>query len=119
MTVRVRSARFHQAPDDGADELCPVERHLTEHIGDEYALVDLERPEGRFTLVVDAEWLRFAHAVGEERPDLVDGLDLPSSVLLAVVVGWQSEWPTHDDGVVVPSQRNGVLHLSVGSRSNN
>ncbi len=115
----MRSARFHRPSPVDHVHGCAVERQLVEHLGSDYALVELERFEGRFTLAVDAEWLRFARSIGEEHPGLMEDLELPASVLLAVVPGWQDDWRLGADSVTISHRRNGVLHLCVGSHSNN
>lgn len=91
---------------------CAVSTALTELVGDHYAMAEIERPEGRFTLIIDAEWLTFVQQLTAGQPqDLVDVGELPRSMLRAVVAGWSDEWRSCDSELEICEAADGIPHL--------
>ncbi len=89
--------------------------YLQSHAGDDYGVVEIERDEGRFSLIVDSEWLRLAHVAREVDQGLVEGMDLPRTVLLAVVSGWISDWSAATADLSVEQSEDQIPHLRLTS----
>ena len=112
--TRIASARLHRA-DSAAHGVGgrAIADFLQSHAGDEYAVVEVERKEGRFSLIVDPDWIEFARSADES---IIDDMDLPRSTLLAVVAGWAIDWSkaTSEELTVVLSDDK-IPHLRLAS----
>ncbi len=110
------SARFHTS---GIDSFGPggraVSDALAELVGDDFVIVEIERDEGRFSLVIDAEWVRFAQLVGDTDQDLVDAVELPRSILRAVITGWSDDWWRATDELEIQDSADNIPHLRLTS----
>lgn len=84
---------------------------MSELVGDRYVVAQVRRDEGRFTLIIDADWIELAKSLVNSRQDLIEVDDLPRSVLLAVVAGWPDDWVSTDEPVDVQLADDGVPHL--------
>ena len=113
---RVSSARFHT---DGIDGFGPggraVSNALDALVGDDFVVVEIERDDGRFSLVIDAEWVRFAQLIGDVDQDLVDAVELPRSILRAVITGWSDDWWQATDELEIHESADSIPHLRLAS----
>ena len=119
-SVRVHRAMLHCGDDVGAGSVRynDVSAALTELVGDEFVMAQIERPEGRFTLIIDADWISFMQQLVGSSQDLVDAGDLPRSMVRAVVAGWPCEWSETGFEVEINDAADGVPHLRlVGSQA--
>lgn len=89
--------------------------YLERNVGDDCAVAEIERPEGRFSLVLDGNWLQLAHAAHEQTPALLDDLALPRNAVRAVVAGWQSDWEACSGDLTVDLSPDHVPHLRLAS----
>ena len=89
-----------------------VAEFLQTHAGDEYAIVEIERNEGRFSLILDPEWVEFALSVDHE---LVEDMELPRGSLLAVVAGWNADWSSASSDLTVVLSPDEIPHLRLAS----
>lgn len=85
--------------------------YLEDHIDVDSAMITLARPEGHFTLVVDASYVELARAAQQVDPTIVDGLMLPRVAVLAVIAGWPDEWLAGCSDLRVHVSQDGVPHL--------
>ncbi len=67
---------------------------LLELIGTQLCLVEVRRPDGRYTFAVDADWAEMAIGLGQQgvADEELAGLQLPRSALRAVIAGWPADW---------------------------
>lgn len=115
-TTHIESARFHDAdaaPCGGGARA--IEDYLQSHIGNDYTVVEVSRPEGCFSLIVDANWFRLAQQASRSQTDVLGDLELPRSSLLAVVVGWSSDWVTASADLSVEYSTDHIPHLRLTS----
>lgn len=89
--------------------------YLRSHAGGEYTVVAVERDEGRFSLIVDSEWVELARAAQQLSQDLVDDIDLPRNAVLAVVGGWISDWSDASADLTVEFSKDHIPHLCLTS----
>ena len=115
-TCRVSSARFHTAgiPSCGPGGRAVADA-LTALVGDDFVIVEIEREEGRFSLVIDSEWVRFAQFIGDVDQDLVDPVELPRSILRAVVTGWSDDWWRATADLEITDGADNIPHIRLTS----
>ena len=66
---------------------------LEELVGDHLCILEITRPDGRFSLVLDADWADLGLQISALESDKLDEkVALPRSALNAVVAGWPLEW---------------------------
>ena len=84
-------ATSHLASGYGSTQISEL---LLEMVGPRLCLLEVRRPDGRFTLAVDADWAEMVTGLGEidEREDDLASLQLPRSALRAVIAGWPTDW---------------------------
>ncbi len=58
--------------------------------------MSVARGEVRSTLVIDGAWLELAVEANEHDRSLVEGVDLPRDVVLAVLPEWPAQWAELD-----------------------
>ncbi len=111
--ARIASARLHRASSAayGAGGQAVTE-FLKVHAGDDYAVVEIERNEGRFSLILDPEWVEMAQAADQE---VIDDLELPRASLLAVVAGWAADWSRASSELTVDLSDDEIPHLRLAS----
>jgi len=112
----VASARFHGARSaaSGAGGQA-IADYLQSHAGEEYAVVEIQRDGGRFSLIVDPEWIRLALSASTIDQNLVDDMQLPRSTLLAVVAGWDTDWSNATSDLTVEHSPDQIPHLRLTS----
>lgn len=86
---------------------------LASLIADDYAVAEVERSEGRFSLILDAEWVRLAQSTSNH--DLVEDMALPRNVVLAVVAGWATDWSNASSELEVDLSHDAIPHLRLTS----
>lgn len=110
--VRIASARLHRAGSaaygPGGQAVASFLRRLT---GDDYAIVEIERNEGRFSLILDPDWVELARSSHAISPDIVDDMGLPRSSVRAVVEGWVSDWSEATSDLSVEHSADQIPHL--------
>lgn len=111
---RVASARIHGANSAiyGAGGQA-VADYLISVAGENYAVVEIERCEGRFSLILDAEWVRLAQSTSNL--DLVRDLALPRNVVRAVVAGWATDWSYASSDLEIEHSSDAIPHLRLKS----
>jgi len=102
---------------DAATANCAIDTYLGDNIDGDYAMVEIERAEGHFTLVVDAGFIELARSAERENPDLVEDLTLPRATLRAVVAGWPDEWCSADRHLHVHHSVDHIPHLTLTGSS--
>ena len=67
---------------------------LQEIAGNYLCILEIERPDGRFSLVLDTAWAALGLQVSalDGCDELNDSVPLPRSALRAVVAGWALDW---------------------------
>ena len=90
--------------------------YLHSHAGDDFAVVEVERAEGRFTLILDAEWVRLAQSAHARNTDLVADMELPRASLLAVIAGWHRDWDTTEATMTIDYSIDDIPHLRLTGR---
>lgn len=78
-------------------------------------MVEIERADERFSLIIDAEWARLATSTGTADGSLVEGMELPRNTLLAVVAGWVTDWNDATSDLEVQHSHDQIPHLRLRS----
>lgn len=99
----------------GGPGAAKVSTALSELVGDRFVVAQIRRDEGRFTLIIDADWVALAEMLVNSGQDLIDVGDLPRSMLLAVVAGWPDDWRSSQGPVEVHMSDDGIPHLRAAS----
>ncbi|MEZ5225409.1 MAG: hypothetical protein R2710_01705 [Acidimicrobiales bacterium] len=79
-----------------ADEFMRIAGSSAAYLPRQVALVSVARGQIRSTLVIDGAWLELAVEANEHDRSLVEGVDLPRDVVLAVLPEWPEDWPDID-----------------------
>ncbi len=82
--------------DELADEFVRVAGSSAAYLPRRVGLVSVARGDVRSTLVIDGSWLDLAVEANDHDRSLVEGVDLPRDVVLAVLPMWPSDWATID-----------------------
>ncbi len=79
-----------------ADDFLRIAGSSASYLPRHVALVSVTRGPVRSTLVIDGSWLEFAVEANEHDRSLVEDVDLPRDVVLAVLPGWPQDWAEID-----------------------
>ncbi len=114
--THIESARFHDAEAVPCGEgTRAIEGYLRANIGTDYTIVEVTRPDGRFSLIVESGWFRLAQHTAKRHPELLEDFELPRSCLLAVVAGWKRDWDNEPSGLSVQFSPDQIPHLRLTS----
>jgi len=104
----LRLSQLRRGPTSGAicDELARFDV-------EQACVVLVERPDLNVTLFLDAEWAQLGLEIENESDDT--DLELPRSVLRAVVSDWPDNWDLYlDASTHVSVSSDGIPHLGLG-----
>lgn len=110
--AHIRSATLHTGgPLPGGPGAAKISSALSELVGDRFVVAQIRRDDGRYTLIIDANWIALAKSLVDSGQDLIEVGDLPRSMLLAVVAGWPEDWQCSQGPVDVHLSDDGIPHL--------
>lgn len=111
-SAHIESATLHTGGRiEGGPGSAKVSSALSELVGDRFVVARIRRDDGRFSLIIDADWVELAESLVNSGQDLVEVGDLPRSMLLAVVAGWPEDWHCADGAVEVHVSDDDIPHL--------
>lgn len=95
-----------------ADEFSRVAGSSAAYLPRQIALVSVARGHVRSTLVIDGAWLELAVEANETDRSLVEGIDLPRDVVLAVLPLWPEDWHEVDETTLERRIHDGICYVA-------
>ncbi len=95
-----------------ADDFARIAGSSSAYLPRQVGLLSVARGDVRSTLVIDGSWLELAVEMNEHDRSLVEGVDLPRDVVLAVLPMWPSDWQELDVSVLQRRIYDGVCYIA-------
>ncbi|NNF53433.1 MAG: hypothetical protein HKN03_03220 [Acidimicrobiales bacterium] len=93
-----------------------IQGFLSEAVGARMCLALIARPDGRFTLVLDNEWIGLGFRIRDREAGvtLTDDFEIPRQAIQAVIAGWPADWDADASPTLSTHySHDNIPHLSV------